>query len=128
MIRAVVLFTMLAAWAGTAVAEPVPEPGPEPKPGLLKRGATVDKPIPETYEPLNSTYVEGGEKLNESIEQSWELKKKAREQQEQAAQPPAPTAERKALEERIEEPGAATQPAPLPTLESQEKSIRITEP
>ena len=124
MIRAGLLIAVVAAWAGTAVAEPAAEP----KPGLLKRGATVDKPIPETYEPLNSTYVEGGEKLNESIEQSWELKKKAKEQQEQAAQPPKPTPERQALENRIEEPGADASSAPLPQLETQEKSIRISEP
>lgn len=123
MIRGAVLIAMLAAWGGVAA-----EPAAEPKPGLLKRGTTVDKPIAETYEPLNSTYVEGGEKLNESIEQSWELKKKAKEQQEQAAQSPAPTPERQALEQRIDEPGGEATAPPLPKLETQEKAIRISEP
>lgn len=115
--------------SGTMAAEPASsaaESAP-PKPGILKRGATVDKPIPETYEPLNSTYVEGGEKLNETIEQSWELKKKAREREEKAAEPPE-TSERKALEGRIEEPGSGAPEASLPRLETQEKSIRISEP
>lgn len=128
MIRRAMLIAMLAAGAGAVAAEPATEPAAEPKPSLLKRGATVDKPIPETYEPLNSTYVEGGEKLNESIEQSWELKKKAKEQQEQAVQPPVPTPERQALEQRIDEPGGEATAPPLPKLQTQEKAIRISEP
>ena len=108
--------------AGAALAEE-----PASKPGLLKRGATVDKPIPDTYEPLNSTYVGDGEKLNETIEQSWELKKQAREQEEAAAAA-TNSAERQALEKRIQEPGAAT-PAPAsPQVESNDGSLRIREP
>jgi hypothetical protein len=38
--------------------------------GLLKRAANVDKPIAETYEPLSSTYIGAGERLNQTIEQS----------------------------------------------------------
>ncbi len=108
--------------AGTALAEE-----PASQPGLLKRGATVDKPIPDTYEPLNSTYVGDGEKLNENIEQSWELKKRARER-EAAAAATGNSSERQALEKRIQEPGsAATTPAP-PQVESQDDSLRIREP
>lgn len=76
--------------------------------GLLKRAASVDNPIPDTYEPLSSTYVGDGEKLNQTIEQSWQLKKQAREREQAAASPP-PSPERQALEQRIQEPGS--QPA-----------------
>lgn len=108
--------------AGAALAEE-----PASKPGLLKRGATVDKPIPDTYEPLNSTYVGDGEKLNETIEQSWELKKQAREQEEAAAAE-TNSAERQALEKRIQEPGTpAATPVP-PQVESNDGSLRIREP
>jgi len=101
----------------------------EAKPNLLKRGATVDKPIADTYEPLNSTYVEEGEKLNEDIEQSWQMKKRAQEQADKAARPPAtPSAERRELEQRIQEPGSGSPNPPLPKLEKDEKSIRISEP
>lgn len=108
--------------SATALAEE-----PASQPGLLKRGATVDKPIPDTYEPLNSTYVGDGEKLNETIEQSWELKKQAREQEEAAAAV-SNSAERQALEKRIQEPGATTAAPAAPQVESQDGSLRIREP
>ncbi|MGH8453688.1 MAG: hypothetical protein ACRES4_03250 [Nevskiales bacterium] len=92
--------------------------------GLLKRAATVDKPIPETYEPLNSTYVGDGEKLNENIEQSWELKKRAREREE-AATAAANSAERQALEKRIQEPGTGPAPASEPQVVDSGKSLEI---
>lgn len=124
-----VLATVVLASIGTGAIAAEGDTKTETKPSLLKRGATVDKPIPETYEPLNSTYVEGGEKLNEDIEQSWKLKKDAQERTEQAAKAAAPlTPEQKELEQRIQEPGTGTVNPPLPTLEKNEKSLRISEP
>jgi hypothetical protein len=76
--------------------------------GLLKRAANVDKPIAETYEPLSSTYIGDGERLNQTIEQSWQLRQAAREsQQRDAADAAIASPERKALEQRIQEPGLA---------------------
>jgi hypothetical protein len=98
------------------------EPGGES--GLFKRAASVDKPIPETYEPLNSTYVGDGEKLNEDIEQSWELKKQTREQ-EAAAAAKANSAERQALEKRIQEPGDSSVPLSEPQISDTGKSLEI---
>jgi hypothetical protein len=92
--------------------------------GLFKRAAKVDKPIPETYEPLNSTYVGDGEKLNETIEQSWELKKHARER-EQAAAAAENNDERRALEKRIQEPGASSAPSSEPQISDTGKSLEI---
>lgn len=93
--------------------------------GVLKRAAKVDKPIADTYEPLNSTYVGDGERLNESIEQSWQLKKQARER-EQAAASGSP--ERAELEKRIQEPGELRSGPDEPEVTSTDNSIRIREP
>lgn len=124
-----IVFAILLAASVGAVSAAEGDAKAEAKPGLLKRGATVDKPIPETYEPLNSTYVEGGEKLNEDIEDSWELKKEAEERENKAAKPPvAQTPEQRALEQRIQEPGSGAANPPLPTLEKDDKSLRIREP
>lgn len=125
-IQTIVLAILFTASAAANAAEG--EAKAETKPGLLQRGATVDTPIPETYEPLNSTYVEGGEKLNEDIEDSWELKKEAEEREDKAARPPAAqTPEQRALEQRIQEPGSGAAKPPLPQLEKDDKSLRIRE-
>jgi hypothetical protein len=102
-----------------AAAEQTGEPG-----GLLKRAANVDKPIPETYEPLNSTYVGDGERLNQTIEQSWQLKRQAREQQAQEAAA-ADSAERRALEGRIQEPGQAPAAPAEPRVVDTGKRLEI---
>jgi hypothetical protein len=96
--------------------------------GLLKRAASVDKPIPETYEPLNSTYVGDGEKLNQTIEQSWQLKKEAREQGAADRATPASAvggSGRETLESRIQEPGPGPAPIVEPQVQDTGKSLEI---
>lgn len=118
------VFSVLGIVAGLlAMSVQAEEAGSED--GILKRAAKVDKPIADTYEPLNSTYVGDGDRLNESIEQSWQLKKQAREreQAEQASGNP----ERAELEKRIQEPGELQSGPGEPEVTSTEDSIRIRE-
>jgi hypothetical protein len=95
--------------------------------GILKRAAQVDDPIPETYEPLNSTYVGDGERLNETIEQSWQLKKEAKAREEAAAAIP-PSPERQALEQRIQEPGSGPQVLAEPQVRDTGNGLQIKDP
>lgn len=116
------LVTIAAVLPSTALAQEATD-----EPGLLKRAAKVDKPIADTYEPLNSTYVGDGERLNESIEQSWQLKKRAKEQE--TLEAAGHSAERDALEQRIQEPGAATPGwREEPVVESTEAGLSIKDP
>ena len=116
----------LIPWVLTAMVLPYAVCAEESdgKASLLKRAAAVDKPIPETYEPLNSTYVGDGEKLNENIEQSWELKKQAKEREDATANA-AGNAERQALDKRIQEPGLSSATPPEPRISDTGKGLEI---
>lgn len=105
---------------------------PEGEVGLLKRGAKVDKPIADTYEPLNSTYVGDGERLNDSIEQSWSLKRGiggiGDRRPAVTGTGEADSAERESLEQRIQEPGQSGPVQPEPSVETTDDSLSIREP
>ncbi len=92
--------------------------------GLLKRAAQVDDPIAETYEPLSSTYVGDGERLNQTIEQSWQLKKEAKARAETSAKAEDSLA-RRALEQRIQEPGTAPSVSSEPEIRHTDKGLEI---
>ena len=103
---------------------PVLAEEPAGQAGLLERAANVDDPIPETYEPLNSTFVGDGEALNQTIEQSWQLKKQAREREQATAASDGSPA-RETLEKTIQEPGINPVSSPEPTITDTGNSLEI---
>jgi hypothetical protein len=101
--------------------------GAEEPTGLFKRAANVDKPIPETYEPLDSTYMGEGGRLDDTIEQSWKLREEAGEADASGPdlQPVNTGSSREELEKRIQEPGVRPAQPPEPAVTDTGKSLEI---
>lgn len=116
----------LAAVMGGLLSLPAEAEETQAPAGLLQRAAEVDDPIPETYEPLNSTYVDKGEQLDDTIEQSWQLQKAAEDRGTSATDSSGgDDAERELLESRIQEPGLSPRPEPEPAITDTGDSLRI---